>query len=170
MRNSNEQQSINAVTEAFATLNKEVIADNIQYQRFDMIVRGNINAKIEVKYRRLDLDKFKKYWTKEGFMFESSKYSALTNFNSMYVNYFNIDNKEILLGWNLSGTKNAILNHSTEKKNIMCPATTDFTNKVEVLKPCYLLKRRTTTLRMAKIDGKWYNLSMNDFNKYLETL
>lgn len=170
MRNSNEQKSIDAVTEAFATLNKEVVADNIQYQRFDMLVRGNINAKIEVKYRRLDLDKFKKYWTKEGFMLEISKYNALAQYSSVYVNYFTINDAEILLGWNLSGAKNAILNHSTEKKNIMCPATTDFNNKNEVLKPCYLLKRRTTTLRMAKIDGKWYNLSMNDFNKYLETL
>ena len=167
MRNEREEKSVQEVCIALNSLGITTKKTESQFETYDILTTGKTEGVVEVKNRDLSKDKFIKYWTKEGFLLESAKYYKLRNKNSMYINIFDLDGIEVIIGWNLSGEKDCTKNKSTESTIVNCPVTSEFTDHiVYVEKDCWLIKRRTTTLRMIKVDGKWVSLSMNNFNKY----
>lgn len=168
MRNEREENSVNEVCKALNNLGFTTKKTDAQFENYDINLTGKTTGVIEVKNRDLDKETFIKYWTKEGFLLEDKKYERLTEKNAMYINIFNVNNLQIIIGWNLSGEKNCTKNRTSKLTTIKCPDTSEFNNsKTYVDKLCWLIKRRTSTLRMIKIDGEWIKMSMNEFNKYL---
>lgn len=167
MRNEREEKSVQEVCIALNSLGITTKKTESQFETYDILTTGKTEGVVEVKNRDLSKDKFIKYWLKEGFILESAKYYKLRNKNSMYINIFNVEGQEIIIGWNLSGIKDCTTNKSTEFKIVNCPVTSEFTDHiVYVDKQVYLLKRRTTTLRLIKINGQWKSLTMNEFNNF----
>lgn len=168
MRNKRELESLREICRALNSLGITTSISSNEFDNYDIETTGRTGkyGYVEVKERELTPEEFKKYWLKEGFILESSKYYKLRDKKSIYINILNIEGIEIIIGWNLSGEKDCTKNKSSQEIIKKCPATSEFTDLTYIDKACWLIKRRTTTLRMIKIDGEWISMNMNNFNKY----
>lgn len=170
MRKENESKSINAVSEVLTSMDIKFKVDNVQYSYYDINVTGTTNTigKVEVKYRYIDKFTFVNYWLNKGLVLEETKYNELKDLNSLYLNYFVINNVEIIVAWSLTGKNNCTKHISTKKGVMKAKATTEYDNDKEVDKDVYYLIDQSSILRMVKYNGKWYKLSIEQFNNYIK--
>ena len=168
MRNKRELESLREVCRALNSLGITTTISSNEFDNYDIETTGRTGTEgvIEVKERKLSRELFIKYWLKEGFILESAKYYKLRDKNSIYLNIFDLDGIEVIIAWNLSGIKDCTKNKSSQEIIKKCPATSEFTDLTYIDKACWLIKRRTTTLRMVKIDGYYKKMSMDSFNNF----
>lgn len=170
MRKENETKSMMAVSEIFNGLGILNELDNSQFTYFDINVTGKTGAvgKVEVKYRYIDKFTFVNYWLNKGLVLEETKYNELKDLNSLYLNYFVINDVEIIVAWSLTGKNNCTKHISTKKGVMKAKATTEYYNDKEVDKDVYYLIDQSSILRMVKYNGQWYKLSIEQFNNYIK--
>lgn len=165
MRNIKEEKSVDEVCKALNSLGITTKKTESHFETYDILTTGKTEGVVEVKNRDLSKEKFMKYWMQDGFMLEKHKYCTLNDKNAMYINIFNV---EIIIGWNLSGEKDCTKNRTSKLTKIKCPDSSEYNDNITYVdKLCWLIKRRSSTLRMVKIDGQWIKMTMDNFNKYL---
>lgn len=169
MRKDNENRSMMAVSEVFDGMGILNELDNSQFTYFDINVTGKtgIVGKVEVKYRYINKDIFIDYWMNKGLILEEKKYLSLKLYNAVYLNYLVINNVELIVAWSLTGKSDCTTHISTIKTDINANKTTEFYNNSTVNKSVYLLKDKSSVLRMVKYKDKWYKLTLEQFNNYI---
>lgn len=104
---------------------------NTSFLHYDVICKkeGQEDRYIEVKRRRFSVADFLKY-SKEGFIYENTKYQFLKDKFGFYMNVINLNGIDYIFSWYVG--LNTSLRFRWESKN--CRATTDFANNAYVQK------------------------------------
>lgn len=104
---------------------------NTSFLHYDVICKkeGQGDRYIEVKRRRFTVSDFLRY-SKEGFIYENTKYQFLKDKLGFYINVINLNGIDYIFSWYVG--LNTSLRFRWESKN--CRATTDFANNAYVQK------------------------------------
>lgn len=104
---------------------------NTSFLHYDVLCKkdGQDDRYIEVKRRRFTVNDFIKY-SKEGFIYENTKYQFLKDKFGFYMNVINLNGIDYIFSWYVG--LNTSLRFRWENKN--CRATTDFANNAYVSK------------------------------------
>lgn len=144
-RSNRELDSLNEVSKLFKQLSSEAIITETSdiMAHYDLGVQYNYKfIHVEVKERMnkyAEIKNFIYFSEIAGWQCENIKYDFLINKISRYVNYFQVDDKKIIIIWNLTEiSKNDV--------TLNCPATTSFSNnKLKEKEGCTLLAKQGTT-------------------------
>ena len=104
---------------------------NTSFLHYDVICKkeGQLDRYIEIKNRRFSVADFIRY-SKQGFIYENTKYQFLKDKFGFYMNVINLNGVDYIFSWYVG--LNTSLRFRWESKN--CRATTDFANNGYVSK------------------------------------
>lgn len=165
--NNIDENSIKEVINAYKELKgwNCKITKNI-FDKNDIVFYDLKNRKIvaEVKERKFDIDQIIKYNSK-GYLIEVDKYNYLKNNKSVYINYIELKDFDIifLISFDIDDIDNDI----TE---LNCPTTSHFSNRATKTKKVINIPIEKNNSIMVKRMGKYETITLKRFEKILDNL
>ena len=165
--NSIDKKSIEEVLKSFKQLKgwtgKTTKND---FEKYDIIFSDNKNRKVlaEVKQRKFDIDDIIKYNSK-GYLLEVDKYNYLKNNKSVYINYIEVKDYDIIFIITFDVDD---IDYNISELN--CPTTSHFSNRATKTKKVINIPIEKNNSIMVKRMGKYETITLKRFEKILDNL
>lgn len=165
--NSIDKKSIEEVLKSFKQLKgwtgKTTKND---YEKYDIIFSDEKNRKVlaEVKQRKFDVDDIIKYNNK-GYLLEVDKYNYLKNNKSVYINYIEVKDYDIIFIITFD-----VENIDYNIAELNCPTTSHYYNRTTKTKKVINIPIEKNSSIYVKRNGKYRSISLVKFEELLDKL
>lgn len=165
--NSIDKKSIEEVLKSFKQLKgwsgKTTKND---FEKYDIIFSDEKNRKVlaEVKQRKFDIDDIIKYNSK-GYLLEVEKYNYLKNNKSVYINYIEVKDYDIIFIIIFDVDD---INYNITELN--CPTTSHFLNRATKTKNVINIPIEKNNSIFVKRNGIYRSISLVNFERLLDKL